>query len=305
MPHFDAAAIAARLPWPRLIAALADGLRLPITSPARHYHYPEGSRDLLLIMPAWSARWMGIKSAAMFPDNPASGASGIASCYVLMDRATGHVAATFDGTELTNRRTAAASALATDALARTDSRTLLVMGTGPLAHHAAGTHAAVRDYTRILVWGRTPAKAQALAAALAAEGLPAAAMDDAEGAARQADVITCVTSARKPVLHGAWLRPGTHVDLIGAHEPDAREVDSDLMAMAQVWADVRANVLREAGDVIIPIAEGRITAAAIGGDLADLAARPGGSARGDAGVTVFKSVGFAAQDLIAALAVLG
>jgi 1-pyrroline-2-carboxylate reductase [NAD(P)H] len=117
-------------------------------------------------------------------------------------------------------------------------------------------------------------------------------------------VISCVTSAKSPVLRGAWLKPGTHVDLIGAHQPDAREADSDLIAAAHIWADVRANVLREAGDILIPIDEGRITAAAIRGELADIVDPAAMELRGDDAITVFKSVGFAAEDMIAALAAI-
>lgn len=296
----SAADIAARLPWQRLIAALGRGIGEAITSPPRHYHYPDDGRDLLLIMPAWSARWMGVKSIGVFPD-----IAGVAASYLLIDRDTGGVAAVLDGLELTNRRTAAASALAAQALVRSDAGTLLVMGTGGLAGHVAAAHASVRDYRRILIWGRDPAKSAGLAARLRADGLPAEAVVDAEAAVRQADVVSCVTGARAPILNGAWLQPGTHVDLIGAHEPQAREADSDAIAGALVYADVRANVLREAGDIIIPIAEGRITADAVRGELVDLVGRTPAEMRGAGDITLFKSVGFAAEDMIAATTALG
>lgn len=309
MLTLSAAEIAARLPWPRLIDALAAGLArdgtLAITSPPRHYHHPEASNDILLIMPAWNDRFMGIKAAGIFPDNPARGAEFVAEAYLLIDRHSGRVVALLDGIELTNRRTAAASALAARSLARADAETLLVIGTGSLARHAAAAHAAVRPYRRILVWGRNPERAAAMAHELAGLGLPAQAAADLAAAAGAADVITCVTSSATPVLRGAWLRPGTHVDLIGAHQPTAREADSDVIAGALLYADVRANVLREAGDILIPIAEGRITADAIRGELADLVAGPPAGGRPPDAITLFKSVGFAAEDMIAAIAALG
>ncbi len=296
------AEITARLPWPRLIAAIAAGLAVPITAPPRHYHYPENSHDLLLLMPAWTqGRWLGAKASAMLPNSPGRSAGG----YLLFDRKLGTLAAVLDGVALTNRRTAAASALAAMALARADATRLLVLGSGPLAEALAEAHASVRAYTSIAVWARTPAGAQAMAARLAAKGLPARAVADAQAAAGEADVIASATASPAPVLRGAWLRPGCHVDLVGAHEPAAREADSDLVAMAALYADVRANVLREAGDIIIPLTEGRITADALRGELTDLIGKSPADLRSAEAITLFKSTGFAALDMIAATAALG
>lgn len=300
----NAEQIAKKLDYKKLIHRLADGLSEDIVAPPRHYHHMEDSSDFLLLMPAWTKRWIGLKTCGVFPDNPSRGAEVVAESYLLLDRHAGRFVAMLDSLELTNRRTAAASALAARTLARQDVKTLLVMGAGSLSPYMAEAHAAVRDYERILIWGRSPDKADKVIERLIANGLPAERAEDAEQAAHVADVISCATGASEPIIKGDWLKPGAHLDLVGAHSPKSREADSNAIASALVYADVKENVLREAGEIIIPIAENRITADHIKGDLKDLVSASVNNIRSPQDITVFKSVGFASEDMIAAVTAL-
>lgn len=170
-----------------------------------------------------------------------------------------------------------------------------------------GAHASVRSYESIGVWGRDAAKAERTAAAVRDRypELRCQGVRDLERAAREADVISCATGAREPLILGAWVQPGTHADFFGNHERDARECDSELVAAARVYVDSRANVLNEAGEILIPLAEGRITEQHIVGELADLCAGRVAGRRRAEDVTLLKSVGSALADLAAASLVLG
>lgn len=255
----------------------------------------------LLTMPAWQrGKTLGVKLVTVFPQNAARGLGAVSSLYVLFDGETGVPHAMIDGEALTNRRTAAASALASTYLSRPDSATLLMVGTGHLAHHLPEAHAAVRPIDKVLVWGRHGERADALAAKLNAKGLAATAVSDLDAAVAQADIVSCATTSTEALVKGRLLRPGTHVDLVGAFTPQMRECDDDTVRRANVFVDTRAGALKEAGDILQPIAAGLFTADAIRGDLHDLAGGTVTGRRDDAGITLFKSVGAAIEDLIAA-----
>jgi ornithine cyclodeaminase len=207
--------------------------------------------------------------------------------------------ALLDGTALTLRRTAAASALAADFLARRDSAVHLMVGTGALAPHLVAAHAAVRPILQTLIWGRDPGKAAALAARLVVAGIAAEPVAELEEAVAAADIISCATLAHLPLIRGAWLRPGTHLDLVGGYTPEMREADDAAVARARVYIDTDA-ALREAGDIIQPLRSGHLVRERIVGDLFDLSRGicPG---RGNPDeITLFKSVGTALEDLAAA-----
>lgn len=303
----DAAAVAAALPWERLIDALWAAFRTAgeATVPQRlHYALKPGAdaSPVLLVMPAWGAGLgVGTKLVTVYPGNERLGLPSVHGLYVLMDSRTGRPLAVLDGAELTARRTAAASALASRYLSRPDSRCLLMVGTGRLSRHLPLAHAQVRPIERVLVWGRSPAKAQETVNALAAQGLDAQAVESLAEGVRQADIVSCATLSTEPLLRGDWLRPGTHVDLVGAFTPTMRESDDRVFARADaVWCDTREGALAEAGDIVQAIAAGAFSAERLAGDLVELC-RGGGSARSTvAGITVFKSVGMALEDLAAA-----
>ncbi len=286
-----------------LVEALREMFRVGCVSPVRHHHQigtEDGPEATLLLMPAWQVgEVIGIKIATVFPSNAERDLPGVQANYLLLDGTTGEGIALLDGAELTARRTACASALAADYLARPDARTLLVVGTGTLSTHLARAHCAVRDIAEVRVWGRRPERARAVADALAADGMDAAYAPDLEDAVRAADVVSCATLSTEPLVHGAWLRPGQHLDLVGAFRPDMREADDDAIRAATVFVDTRDGALAEGGDVVQPVASGVLDPEAVL-DLFDLtrSSHPGRTSREE--ITLFKSVGTALEDLAAA-----
>lgn len=302
----DAATVARHLPWPELLQALHSAFAATdLSTPTRAHHHMEGmgsSTPVLLAMPAWSPRLgVGVKLVTVYPDNASLNLPSIHGLYVLMDGASGRPQAVLDAGELTARRTAAASALASRFLSRPDSATLLMVGTGRLSQYLPLAHAQVRPIKRVLVWGRSPANAQESADALQAQGVNAVAVSALEDACAQADIISCATLSKTSLLHGDWLRPGTHVDLVGAFTPQMREADDQVFKRAtSVWCDTTAGALAEAGDLIQALASGALEPERIKGDLLRLCQAGQPVPRHDADITVFKSVGAALEDLAAA-----
>lgn len=293
------------LDFPSLIDALRTMFREGCEVPARHHHSiaattTTGASGTLLVMPAWQAgRALGIKIVTVFPDNTKHSLPAVHGTYLLLNAATGLPVAVLDGTALTLRRTAAASALAAGFLARPDSAVHLMVGTGALAPHLVAAHAAVRPIRQTRVWGRDPRKAAALATRLAAAGLDAAPASRLEEAVAAADIITCATLSKEPLIRGAWLRPGTHLDLVGGFTPEMREADDAAIARARVYLDTDA-ALDEAGDIVQPLRSGHLARERIVGDLFGLARGVCPGRRDAAEITLFKSVGSALEDLAAA-----
>jgi ornithine cyclodeaminase len=287
-------------PYRDIVEALREGFRMEIATPVRHHHDISPAATLLL-MPAWSKDWAGLKTVVFKSDNAAAGLPTIQASYLLIEQRTGTTVAMIDGGEITRRRTAAASALAADYLARKDAATLTVVGAGALAPHFVRAHAAVRPVKRVFIHSRTLAKAETLAAELAQEGFEAHSVTDLEHAVRQSDIVSCVTTATAPVVLGRWLRPGTHVDLAGAFKPSMRETDAEVVARASVHVDTRDGALAEAGDLLQARDEGKFDFASIKGDLFDLCR---GKAKGrvsEQEITLFKSAGTAIEDLATAI----
>ncbi len=300
MRIFTADEIHAALPWPVLVDHLARAFAAGAHAPVRHAH-ALGGPDALLLMPAWSDAVLGIKLVTVMPGNAARGLATVQATYLLLDRASGQPLAMLDGEALTLRRTAAASALAARDLARPGARCLLIVGTGQLAAWMARAHHATQPaLEKVLVWGRNPQARKALAETLARESMAATPCDDLEAAVRCADIISCATTSTEPLVRGAWLQPGTHLDLVGGFKPDMREVDDDAMAMARVCVDTYAGALSEAGDLVQPLRDGRITRAHIVAELAELARKEVAVRQSPRDITLFKSVGTALEDLAAA-----
>jgi ornithine cyclodeaminase len=300
LPFIPAERVHAALEWGALVDALREAFRAGATAPVRASHPVTAADDRLLLMPAWDGASLGVKIVTVFPGNLEKGIASVSAVYLLMDGATGHPLALIDGEALTKRRTAAASALASTYLSRPDSKRLLVVGAGALAPYLAAAHAAVRPIERIRAWGRTPARAEATVARLSSEGLPAEVCGDLAGGLAGSDIVACATTAREPIVRGRFVRPGTHVDLVGAFTPEMRESDDELIERAAVFVDTFAGALQEAGDLVQPLAAGAITREHVRAELADLVTgrHPG---RGSADeITVFKSVGTALEDLCAA-----
>lgn len=304
MLTLDARQVAASLPFEQLIEALATAFAGDYEVPLRTHHelaLPGGNPGTLLLMPAWqSGGSMGVKIATVFPDNAARGIPAVFASYILMNAETGAPVAVLDGTEITLRRTAAASALASGFLSRNDSSRLLMVGTGNLAPHLIAAHATVRRLGEIYIWGRRREAAEKLAGALSKSSFSATVVDDLEHAVGQADIISCATLASEPLIRGAWLRPGQHLDLVGAFTPDMREADSRAVARAEVFVDTRTGAMSEAGDILQAIGDGSIDAAHIRGELKDLVTGNTKGRASDEAITLFKSVGNAIEDLAAA-----
>ncbi len=276
------------------VEALRAAFKGKVTAPQR-FVADTASQTTLLIMPAWTGAFTGIKTVTVKSDNSALGLPTVQGSYLLIDNATGTPVAVMDGTELTRRRTAAASALAANYLARKDASTLLLVGAGALAPHFARAHAEVRNIKRVLVFNRTPERAVATAAEIGGE-----AVTDLAAAMAEADIISGITSATGPVIKGQWVRPGTHIDLVGAYKPEMRETDGPAVGMARVYVDTREGALHEAGDLLMAQQEGHFKWADIQGDLFELTRGTMMGRKTDSEVTLFKSSGTALEDLAAA-----
>lgn len=305
---FDADAVEAALDYPRLVEALRAAFRDEGEPMPVRQSYEVGTQAApghLLTMPAWRrGEAVGTKLVTIFPANAARGLGSVSSLYVLFDGETGTAQAILPGDALTNRRTGAASALASTYLSRPESRTLLVIGNGHVAFHAAQAHCTVRPISRVLVHGRSQEKADAFAAKLRTGTVEAMPVTDIASAAAEADIITCGTTSTVPLITGAHVRPGTHVDLIGAFTPDMRESDDALVAKSAVYVDTRAGALAEAGDLLQAIRAGAWSADRLRGDLHNLCSGrvPGRTSPEE--ITLFKSVGAAIEDLTAAMLVM-
>jgi ornithine cyclodeaminase len=300
--------IDAALTYPALIAALRDAFRGDAVTPTRHHHTlarPDGDATLLL-MPAWSAHpggYAGVKVVSVFPGNAARHLPSVTGIYLLLDGDSGLPLAMLDGPALTTWRTAAASALAAAMLATPDARRMVMVGAGALAPRLIAAHAAVRPIAEVAIWNRTPERAEALAARLDGPTLRAHAVRDLAGAVAEADIVSVATMSRAPLIEGAWLRPGAHLDLVGAYNPAMREADDEAMRRSRVHVDTRAGALKEAGDIVQAIAAGAIVADDIAGDLFDLCRGTVPGRRRADEITLFKSVGTAIEDLAAAVLV--
>ncbi|MBC7182913.1 MAG: ornithine cyclodeaminase family protein, partial [Marinobacter sp.] len=299
MRVISAKEVAGALAWPALIERLASTFREGVEAPPRHHHAmhrPDGEATMLL-MPAWeNAGYIGMKMVNVFPQNANAGLPAISGLYILCEGQHGTPLACIDGSALTSRRTAAASALAARELARQDADSLLVVGTGKLAPMLIEAHAAVRPIQRVRIWGRNPDKASALADQFR-DRFDCQVVTDLETAVPEADIISCATLSTEPLVRGEWLRPGSHLDLVGAFRPSMRETDSDCLARSEVFVDTYAGAMGEAGDILQAIDEGAFNKADLRAELAELlrGQKPGRSS--NEAITLFKSVGASLEDL--------
>ncbi|HSR72004.1 MAG TPA: ornithine cyclodeaminase family protein [Kiloniellales bacterium] len=304
MRIISAAELEAALDPESLIERLRQAFRRDITVPVRHHHdiAAGGERDAtLLLMPAWqSGRHIGVKIVTVFPDNSARGLPAVMGAFLLLDGRSGSPEALIDGPALTAKRTAAASALASGYLSRPDSRRLLMVGTGTLAPYLIQAHLAVRPIREVLIWGRNPDKAARLAKRLDQLQPEIAPTEDLEGAVQGADIVSCATLSRDPLVKGAWLQPGQHLDLVGGFRPDMRETDDAAIRRARVFVDTRAGACAEAGDIVQPIESGALDPDDIAADLFELTRGERAGRRYYDQITLFKSVGTALEDLAAA-----
>lgn len=300
----DANDVAVALPYDQLINALAAAFAGNCEVPPRAHHevsVPNGNSGKLLLMPAWrTGRSIGVKIATVFPDNAEQGFPAVFASYILMSAETGVPVAFLDGTELTLRRTAAASALASTYLSKTDSTKLFMVGTGKLAPHLIAAHATARPITDICIWGRREEAAIKLAESLATSSFSVSVSTNLENAVGNADIISCATLSMDPLIKGEWLSAGQHLDLVGAFSPQMREANSEAVVRAEVYVDTRDGAFSEAGEIVQTIADGSIQKSDIRGELRDLVNGGSPGRTSDESITLFKSVGTAVEDLAAA-----
>jgi ornithine cyclodeaminase/alanine dehydrogenase-like protein (mu-crystallin family) len=275
--------------------------------PVRHHHTisNDGEPDAtLLLMPAWHGphrlqRYLGIKVVTVFPGNMSRDIPGLTSTYMLFDGRTGAQLALLDGNTLTTRRTVAASALAANYLACKHASRLLVVGAGRVASLIPDAYRAVRPIEQIGIWDIDAGSAARLVRRLEEQGLKASVVNDLEQAVREADIVSAATLASTPIIKGAWLRPGTHVDLIGSFTPAMREADDEALQRASVYIDTR-EALHESGDLVLPIDSGAFSADKVCATLDGLCRRGVPARKSNEEITLYKAVGTALADLAAA-----
>jgi len=304
MRVISAVEVETSLDYPSLVENLRDAFRRGTSAPLRQsYPLPGAGRPdaTLFLMPAWDERrFIGVKIVTVVPDNPEHDLPTVMGAYMLLNGGDGRPIALIDGPSLTRRRTAATSALAAKYLARPDCERLLMVGTGALAPYMIEAHAAVRPIANVLVWGRDFEKAKKVATRLNRSDFKVQPTDELESAVRGADIICCATASDEPLVDGAWLPDGAHLDLVGGFTETMRETDDEAIKRGRVFVDDREAALAEAGDIIQPIANGAMRLDDIAGDLAELTRGIRDGRRYYDQITLFKSVGTAGTDLAAA-----
>jgi len=295
------------LNFEELIPLLKHSFSRPFHMPQRQVHSlaPEqdGNHDAFALLPSWNEEVIGNKMFTYFPDNAKKhDLPGLFSKVMLFKRETGEPLALVDGTSVTYWRTAAISALASQLLSKEDSKNLVLFGTGNLASYILEAHLTVRDLKQVTLWGRDSEKVNALVDTFSTQYpdviFKASVELDAEIAS--ADIVCCATGAKTALFDGNKLKPGAHVDCLGNHMKDARECDTTTVTRSRVFVDSLTNTLAEAGELLIPIAEGAFNKEEIVGELADMCKTPSLLRQSNDEITLFKSVGTAISDLVGA-----
>lgn len=305
MKTLDAEQVNSALSFPRLIDALQDALSRQFSMPARMVYSldeAEGNHDAFAVLPCWTDSLIAVKAFTYFPDNPKPAFESLYSKIMLFDRAHGEPLALVDGTSVTFWRTAGISGLASRLLSREDSETLLLLGTGNLAHYIIMAHASVRPLKRVLVWGRSPEKVDQVVqrASEMLDTIEVSAVVDLQAACASADIIVSATGSHEPLVKGEWVKAGTHTDFLGNHLPSKRECDTNLILKSKVYVDSRINCFREAGEILVPISEGVFSTDKVVAELSEMCAMKCPLRTGDSEITLFKSVGMALGDLVGA-----
>ena len=296
------------LDFPALIKALADAFRGGVEAPVRHHHTvarPQGADSTMLLMPAWSDfgrgdiagnGFMGVKIVTVSPDNNAAGLPAVMGVYLLSDGTTGEPLALIDGQKLTLWRTAAASALAASYLASESASRLVMIGAGKLSPYLIRAHASVRPISHVSIWNRSAENAHRLANELADDAFDVTVCTDRAQAIADADIVSAATISSEPLVEGRWLKPGTHLDLVGAYAPHLRESDDEAVRRATLFVDTFGGALKEGGDLVQPLEAGLITRADVVADLSMLCGGEHAGRSGNDEITLFKSTGASLED---------
>lgn len=308
MHLIDADRVHALLPYDELIPALVEAHLSDIDarkSVVLDQPSIAGGQDNFLALPAWQrGRAMGAKLVTVFPANETNGSGlpSVQAVYALFDGQNGRPRAMVDGTALTLRKTAADSGMGSHFLAREDAQTLMMVGAGAMAPHLIQAHIAARPTLRnVVIWNRTPERAEKLATDLDLPGRTVRAVTDLE-AARDADIISCATMATQPLILGEWLKPGAHLDLVGSFRPDMVECDPASLKRGDVFVDSRWSALDDCGEIIQALADGTLTLDDILADAFQLARGDHPGRKSPDQITVFKNGGGGHLDLMVAQA---
>ncbi|NQY06613.1 MAG: ornithine cyclodeaminase family protein [Flavobacteriaceae bacterium] len=289
-----------------LINAMRRGFgNKDIIIPMRHHHdFPNGegnSDSTLLLMPAWNpGQDAGVKVVTVSPDNDRFNMPSIQGSYIYLDAEKGSVKAILEAKSLTAKRTAAASALASSFLSRPDSKSLLMIGTGALSSNLIMAHAAVRPINTVYVWGRDLSNAQQVCCHLKEATFECLAISDYSEVIGKVDIISCATLSKVPLVFGKELQTGQHIDLVGAYRKDMREADDAAITKASVFVDTFQGGLKESGDILIPLTSGILDEKDVLADLFQMCSVNKPFRKSSKEITLFKSVGHAIEDLIAA-----
>jgi ornithine cyclodeaminase len=294
------------LPMRECVDLMADALatlaRGDAVLPLRQMVWQPDQRGMIGVMPGYlgSPPRFGLKIVSIFPGNAGTGYDSHQGAVLMFDPQVGSPVAVIDASAITAIRTAAVSGVATRTLARPDAGDLAILGAGVQAASHLEAMAEVRTLRRVRVWSRDRSRAQRFAARAAEHGTKVEAVAEARAAVEGADLICTTTSAKEPILEGAWIAPGAHINAVGASFAHARELDTAAMLRSRLYVDRRESALAESGDVLIPISEGAFEADHIVGELGDLLLRrvPGRTAARE--ITLFKSLGIGVEDLAAA-----
>lgn len=281
------------------VALARDEIHQPLRTVVR----PPGARGVMAAMPSYRSGADGayaLKVVCVFHDNPALGKDAHQGAVMLCSNETGELLALANASALTEIRTAAVSAVATDALARPDSTELAVVGAGVQAGAHIRALAGVREFKRIRVAARDLARTEEFVRAVAPTvDVPVEAVASVREAVEGADVVVTATSSAQPVVHRDWIAPGTHINAVGSSIPTARELDSATLAASTLFVDRRESTVNESGDYLMALAEGAVGPDAIRAELGAVLTGADPGRTGAEEVTVFKSLGLAAQDLAA------
>ena len=311
MKIISADEVDALLDFPALIEALASAFCGGVHAPVRHHHTVErrqGADSTMLLMPAWSDfaggkvegnGYMGVKIVTVSPDNNLAGKPAVMGVYLLSDGTTGEPLALIDGQKLTLWRTAAASALAGRYLAPRDASSMAMIGAGKLAPYLIRAHASVHPIKSVSLWNRNRENAERLANEMAGEAFEISVCEDRATAIAGADIVSAATITSEPLIEGAWLSPGTHLDLVGAFTPLMRESDDEAVRRASLFVDTFGGALKEGGDLVQPLEAGIIGRDDIVADLAMLCAGEYAGRAQEDEITLFKSTGASLEDFAA------
>lgn len=305
MQQIESQTIYDLLPYENFIPFLEEAFTREHTVPQRmHNQFGNGVEDTpstLLLMPAWQdGKYLGVKIVTVSPHNSQFDLPSIQGVYQLFDAKTGSPLASFDASAITARRTAAKSAVASSFLAREDSETLLMVGTGTLSTELIQAHSTVHPIKEVIIWEHTRGKGEKVVERLPDTDQKFHITNDLSEAVPEADIISVATLSADPLIRGEWLQKGQHVDTVGAYRTDMREVDDEVLRRSRLYID-HDGAWEETGDLVIPMENGVISKNEIEATLFGLCNGDGDGRKTEDEITFFKSTGHALEDLSAVL----